>query len=79
MTNSDGSLNSPSHPALPGTYVTLYLTGTGQTNRLVQMEPLPQGLRIRFFLFPSPSVANPHNCYTLALLRDRLTVSLRST
>ena len=29
--NSDGSLNSPSHAAAPGSYVTFYLTGEGQT------------------------------------------------
>jgi uncharacterized protein (TIGR03437 family) len=30
-TNSDGSYNSASTPAQPGTYVTFYLTGAGQT------------------------------------------------
>jgi len=30
-TNSDGSLNGPSHAAAPGSYVTFYLTGEGQT------------------------------------------------
>jgi len=32
MTNSDGSYNTPSSPATPGSYVTFYLTGEGQTN-----------------------------------------------
>jgi uncharacterized protein (TIGR03437 family) len=32
MTNSDGSLNSATHPATPGTFVTFYVTGAGQTN-----------------------------------------------
>lgn len=31
-TNADGSLNSSGNPASPGSYVTLYLTGEGQTN-----------------------------------------------
>ena len=31
-TNADGSLNGASHPAQPGSYVTFYLTGEGQTN-----------------------------------------------
>lgn len=31
-TNADGSLNSASNPALPGSYITFYLTGEGQTN-----------------------------------------------
>lgn len=30
--NQDGSLNSPSHPAAPGSVVVLYGTGAGQTN-----------------------------------------------
>ena len=34
MTNSDGSYNTSSNPATPGSYVTLYLTGEGQTNPL---------------------------------------------
>src|ERR1035441_2674203 len=32
MTNSDGSYNTSSSPATPGSYVTFYLTGEGQTN-----------------------------------------------
>lgn len=32
MTNSDGSYNSPTHPADSGTWVTFYLTGEGQTD-----------------------------------------------
>ena len=32
MTNSDGSYNTSSNPATPGSYVTLYLTGEGQTD-----------------------------------------------
>jgi uncharacterized protein (TIGR03437 family) len=32
MTNSDGSYNTSSNPATPGSYVTFYLTGEGQTN-----------------------------------------------
>jgi fibronectin type 3 domain-containing protein len=32
MTNSDGSYNTPSNPAAPGSYVTFYLTGEGQTD-----------------------------------------------
>jgi uncharacterized protein (TIGR03437 family) len=32
MTNSDGSYNTSSNPAAPGSYVTFYLTGEGQTN-----------------------------------------------
>ena len=31
MTNSDGSYNTSSNPAAPGSYVTFYLTGEGQT------------------------------------------------
>src|ERR1039457_6557947 len=31
MTNSDGSYNTSSSPAAPGSYVTFYLTGEGQT------------------------------------------------
>ena len=34
MTNSDGSYNTSSNPATPGSYVTFYLTGEGQTNPL---------------------------------------------
>jgi len=34
MTNSDGSYNTSSNPAAPGSYVTFYLTGEGQTNPL---------------------------------------------
>jgi uncharacterized protein (TIGR03437 family) len=30
--NQNGSLNGPSNPAAPGSYVTLYFTGGGQTN-----------------------------------------------
>jgi uncharacterized protein (TIGR03437 family) len=32
MTNSDGSYNSSTNPAVPGTFVSFYLTGEGQTN-----------------------------------------------
>src|ERR1039457_1818275 len=32
MTNADGSYNTSSNPAAPGSYVTFYLTGEGQTN-----------------------------------------------
>jgi uncharacterized protein (TIGR03437 family) len=32
VANQDGSLNSESHPAAPGTVVGLYITGAGQTN-----------------------------------------------
>jgi uncharacterized protein (TIGR03437 family) len=32
MTNADGSYNTSSNPAIPGSYVTFYLTGEGQTN-----------------------------------------------
>lgn len=32
ISNSDGSSNSSSNPAAPGSYVTTYLTGEGQTN-----------------------------------------------
>jgi uncharacterized protein (TIGR03437 family) len=32
MTNADGSYNTPLNPAIPGSYVTFYLTGEGQTN-----------------------------------------------
>jgi pimeloyl-ACP methyl ester carboxylesterase len=32
MTNADGSANSSGHPATPGSYVTFYLTGVGQTS-----------------------------------------------
>jgi uncharacterized protein (TIGR03437 family) len=32
MTNSDGSYNTSSNPATPGSYVTFYLTGEGQTD-----------------------------------------------
>jgi uncharacterized protein (TIGR03437 family) len=32
MSNSDGSYNTSSSPATPGSYVTFYLTGEGQTN-----------------------------------------------
>ena len=32
MTNADGSYNTPLNPAVPGSYVTFYLTGEGQTN-----------------------------------------------
>jgi uncharacterized protein (TIGR03437 family) len=32
MTNSDGSYNTSSSPATPGSYVTFYLTGEGQTD-----------------------------------------------
>ena len=32
MTNSDGSYNTSSNPAAPGSYVTFYLTGEGQTD-----------------------------------------------
>lgn len=32
--NADGSINSSSHPATPGTFVTFYLTGVGQTSPL---------------------------------------------
>ena len=31
MTNADGSYNTTANPAAPGSYVTLYLTGEGQT------------------------------------------------
>jgi uncharacterized protein (TIGR03437 family) len=34
MANSDGSYNTSSNPATPGSYVTFYLTGEGQTNPL---------------------------------------------
>src|ERR1035437_4290458 len=34
MANSDGSYNAASNPAIPGSYVTFYLTGEGQTNPL---------------------------------------------
>jgi uncharacterized protein (TIGR03437 family) len=34
MTNSDNSYNTSSNPATPGSYVTFYLTGEGQTNPL---------------------------------------------
>lgn len=30
--NQDGSINGPSNPAAPGSYVTIYFTGGGQTN-----------------------------------------------
>src|SRR5271157_929993 len=32
MTNADGSYNTSLNPAVPGSYVTFYLTGEGQTN-----------------------------------------------
>jgi uncharacterized protein (TIGR03437 family) len=32
MTNSDGSYNTPSNPAMPSSFVTFYLTGEGQTD-----------------------------------------------
>ena len=32
MTNADGSYNSASNPATPGSYVTFYVTGEGQTD-----------------------------------------------
>ena len=32
ITNSDGSLNSRTNPAIPGSYVTMYLTGEGRTD-----------------------------------------------
>jgi len=32
MTNADGSYNSTSNPATPGSYVTFYITGEGQTD-----------------------------------------------
>ena len=32
MTNADASYNSPTNPAMPGSYVTFYITGAGQTN-----------------------------------------------
>lgn len=32
MTNSDGSYNSSANPAAPGSYVTFYVTGEGQTD-----------------------------------------------
>ncbi len=32
MANSDGSYNTAANPATPGSYVTFYLTGEGQTN-----------------------------------------------
>ena len=32
MTNADGSYNTSSNPATPGSYVTFYLTGEGQTD-----------------------------------------------
>lgn len=32
MANSDGSYNTAANPAIPGSYVTFYLTGEGQTN-----------------------------------------------
>jgi uncharacterized protein (TIGR03437 family) len=31
MTNQDGSYNTAANPAIPGSYVTFYLTGEGQT------------------------------------------------
>src|SRR5271157_271431 len=34
MTNSDNSYNTAANPAIPGSYVTFYLTGEGQTNPL---------------------------------------------
>jgi uncharacterized protein (TIGR03437 family) len=34
MTNADGSYNAPRNPVAPGSYVTFYLTGEGQTNPL---------------------------------------------
>jgi uncharacterized protein (TIGR03437 family) len=34
MTNSDDSYNTAANPATPGSYVTFYLTGEGQTNPL---------------------------------------------
>src|ERR1039457_6587877 len=34
MANSDSSYNAASNPAIPGSYVTFYLTGEGQTNPL---------------------------------------------
>jgi uncharacterized protein (TIGR03437 family) len=34
MTNSDNSYNTAANPATPGSYVTFYLTGEGQTNPL---------------------------------------------
>jgi uncharacterized protein (TIGR03437 family) len=34
MTNSDGTYNTSSNPATPGSWVTFYLTGEGQTNPL---------------------------------------------
>ncbi len=32
ITNSDGSVNSSANPATPGSYITMYLTGEGQTD-----------------------------------------------
>jgi uncharacterized protein (TIGR03437 family) len=32
ISNSDGSPNTPTNPASPGSYITLYLTGVGQTD-----------------------------------------------
>lgn len=45
--NQDGSVNGPSHPVKAGSYVSLYLTGAGQTNPpgtdgAQNVVPLPQ-------------------------------------
>ncbi len=49
--NQDGSMNGPAHPAAPGSVLTLFATGEGQTN--------PAGVDGQLAASPAPQPAQP--------------------
>jgi len=65
IVNQDGSVNSADHPAKPGSVITLYVSGLGQTSPpgvdgLVNANPLPVPLVTVTVYFPTtPSAITP--------------------